>query len=90
MNQAAIMMLRSVHTTNYRDGVSDYIKLLVYSLWQIRLGSIYNVECGYIWVPFSPKIYTYIHLFSSYTKFEKLKMQYCRANKSTKYAWLEI
>lgn len=29
-----IMTLRRAHKTNYRDGVSDYIRLLVWSLWQ--------------------------------------------------------
>lgn len=40
-----IMTLRRAHQTNYRDGVSDYIRLLVYCLWQ-RLVYRLDLQCG--------------------------------------------
>lgn len=39
-----IMTLRRAHKTNYRDGVSDYIRLLVWSLWQ-RLVYRLHLQC---------------------------------------------
>lgn len=52
-----ILTLKRAHKTNYRDGVSDYIRLFVYG---VEGGLVYSVHCVYVCVWGGLPVHTFL------------------------------